>query len=217
MGNHRSSGRAGAINARTDAKSFTTNKRARGAGPLEASWSADELAPACRTSPSRILDIWIFTFPLGDGVQSSKKIPWEDASSWILFKEQSVMWVKTGCVLSVWRKWCYPRHNIWWLYSQKQMMWWPTYHMYIYIYIYISICIFIWAGVWPIMIFLCEIQGRIIRWQILKGCMVTCDDISYHIEAETKWPPFRRRHFQVHFHEWKLLNFKCTFNELCSL
>ena len=23
------------------------------------------------------------------------------------------------------------------------------------------------------------------------------------IEAETKWPPFRRRHFQAHFLEWK--------------
>ena len=27
-----------------------------------------------------------------------------------------------------------------------------------------------------------------------------------HIEAETKWTPFRRRHFQVHFLEWKCLN-----------
>ena len=25
-------------------------------------------------------------------------------------------------------------------------------------------------------------------------------------EAETKWTPFRRRHFQVHFVEWKCLN-----------
>ena len=24
-----------------------------------------------------------------------------------------------------------------------------------------------------------------------------------HIEAETKWPPFRRRHFQTHLLEWK--------------
>ena len=28
-----------------------------------------------------------------------------------------------------------------------------------------------------------------------------------HIEAETKWTPFRRRHFQVHFLEWKCMNF----------
>ena len=27
----------------------------------------------------------------------------------------------------------------------------------------------------------------------------------YHIGAETKWTPFRRRHFQVHFQEWKCL------------
>ena len=28
-----------------------------------------------------------------------------------------------------------------------------------------------------------------------------------HIEAETKWPPFPRRHFQTHFLEWKCSNF----------
>ena len=28
---------------------------------------------------------------------------------------------------------------------------------------------------------------------------------SYHIEAETKWPPFRRRHFQIHFSWMKML------------
>ena len=27
-----------------------------------------------------------------------------------------------------------------------------------------------------------------------------------HIEAETKWTPFRRRYFQVHFLEWKCFN-----------
>ena len=29
----------------------------------------------------------------------------------------------------------------------------------------------------------------------------------WHIEAETILPPFRRRHFQMHFHEWKCMNF----------
>ena len=29
-----------------------------------------------------------------------------------------------------------------------------------------------------------------------------------HIEAETKWTPFRRRHFQMHFLEWKCMNFE---------
>ena len=28
----------------------------------------------------------------------------------------------------------------------------------------------------------------------------------YHIEAETKWPPFSRRHFEMHFREWKCMN-----------
>ena len=29
----------------------------------------------------------------------------------------------------------------------------------------------------------------------------------HHTEAETKWPTFRRRHFQKHFLEWKYINF----------
>ena len=28
----------------------------------------------------------------------------------------------------------------------------------------------------------------------------------YHIEAETKWPTFSRRHFQMHFLVWKFIN-----------
>ena len=28
-----------------------------------------------------------------------------------------------------------------------------------------------------------------------------------HIEAETKWTQFRRRQFQMHFLEWKCMNF----------
>ena len=36
-------------------------------------------------------------------------------------------------------------------------------------------------------------------------------------EAETKLTPFRRRHFQVHLLERKLLNFKWNFTEICSL
>ena len=37
-----------------------------------------------------------------------------------------------------------------------------------------------------------------------------------HIEAETKWTPFRRRHFQMHFLEWKYVNFDYDFTEVCS-
>ena len=35
-----------------------------------------------------------------------------------------------------------------------------------------------------------------------------CDDADEHIEAETKWPQIRRRHFRMHFHESKLLSFE---------
>ena len=35
-----------------------------------------------------------------------------------------------------------------------------------------------------------------------------------HIKAETKWPPFRRRH--LHFLERKLLHFNAHFAEICS-
>ena len=36
-----------------------------------------------------------------------------------------------------------------------------------------------------------------------KASMSWCSNIIQHIEAETKWPPFRRRYFQTHFREWK--------------
>ena len=46
---------------------------------------------------------------------------------------------------------------------------------------------------------------------IISGLMhqsqVTHVCLSWHIEAETKWPPFSRRHFQIHFREWKCINF----------
>ena len=32
-------------------------------------------------------------------------------------------------------------------------------------------------------------------------------DLTQHIEGETKWPPFRRWHFQMCFLEWKYMNF----------
>ena len=44
-----------------------------------------------------------------------------------------------------------------------------------------------------------------------------CWQISSHCEAETKWPPFHRRYFQMHFLEWKILNFKRNVTEICSL
>ena len=32
----------------------------------------------------------------------------------------------------------------------------------------------------------------------------------------TRWPPFRRRYFQMHFREWKVLYFDLNFTEVCS-
>ena len=40
--------------------------------------------------------------------------------------------------------------------------------------------------------------------------------MAYHIEAETKWPPFFRRHFQIYFLEWKCRNFNGDFTGVCS-
>ena len=40
--------------------------------------------------------------------------------------------------------------------------------------------------------------------------------IYQHIEAETKWPPFSRRHVQRHFLEWKCVNCDLVFTEVCS-
>ena len=36
-----------------------------------------------------------------------------------------------------------------------------------------------------------------------------------HIEAKTKWTPFFRQHFQMHFLERKCMNFNWNFTEVC--
>ena len=35
-----------------------------------------------------------------------------------------------------------------------------------------------------------------------------------HIEAETKWLPFSSQHFQMHFLQWKCINFYSGFTEI---
>ena len=37
-----------------------------------------------------------------------------------------------------------------------------------------------------------------------------------NIEAETKWPPFYRRHIQMLFLEWEYMEFDYNFNNICS-
>ena len=57
------------------------------------------------------------------------------------------------------------------------------------------------------------LQGLKMCWGIrchfrLYICMIARHETeSWHIKAETKWPPFSRRHFQIHFIEWKCMNF----------
>ena len=60
--------------------------------------------------------------------------------------------------------------------------------------------------IWHIMVFLGE---RMIQmgWSWI---WLVC------IEAESKWPPFHRQHFQIHFLEWKLLYFNSNFSEISS-
>ena len=48
---------------------------------------------------------------------------------------------------------------------------------------------------------------------IFKWVAVTC---LQHIEAETKWPPFSRRYFQMHFLEWKYMISDFYITEVCS-
>ena len=40
--------------------------------------------------------------------------------------------------------------------------------------------------------------------------------VSYHIEVETKWPPFLKRHFQMHLPEWRCMDFIQNFTETYS-
>ena len=51
----------------------------------------------------------------------------------------------------------------------------------------------------PVRLFLCWHVEAWIKWHYI--CIVK------HMEAETKWPLFSRRHFQIYFHEWKCMNF----------
>ena len=61
-----------------------------------------------------------------------------------------------------------------------------------------------------------SVQSNSLSQWMAKKCFIdpipraesTCVEYRWteRIEAETKWPPFRRRHFQMHFPEWKRLN-----------
>ena len=59
-----------------------------------------------------------------------------------------------------------------------------------------------------------------IQWFIYKFYVNTNTDYlrysDLHEAPWTKWLPFLRRSFQMHFHEWKVLYFDQNFNEVCS-
>ena len=56
------------------------------------------------------------------------------------------------------------------------------------------------------------------KWPVTRK-MFPFDDVimDYQdIEAETKWPPFRRRPFQKHFLDWKCMNLESNIPDVCS-
>ena len=55
------------------------------------------------------------------------------------------------------------------------------------------------------------------RTRFTDGCMYLQASISYHIEAETKWPTFSRWHFQMHFLVWKCINLEVRINNIPAL
>ena len=59
---------------------------------------------------------------------------------------------------------------------------------------------------------------RLKFWLCAKFCTCLLGwKIYWHIETETKWTPFRRRHFEVHFFVWKCLNSDWNFIEVLFL
>ena len=45
---------------------------------------------------------------------------------------------------------------------------------------------------------------------------IVCEMAATLSKTETKWPPCLRRHFQMHFPEWKRLNLAKELTEICS-
>ena len=58
-------------------------------------------------------------------------------------------------------------------------------------------------------------ESKVIPFQNIKHG-ICVDFFNQHFEAETKLPPYHRRHFQVHFLEWKCMNFSKDLTEVCS-
>ena len=54
------------------------------------------------------------------------------------------------------------------------------------------------------------------KYLVLDGVWFIINFVIWHIEAETKWPIFRKWHIQVHFREWKYRSYDQYFTELRS-
>ena len=53
-------------------------------------------------------------------------------------------------------------------------------------------------------------------WIVMEKLLVKWSPVLWLIFPWRKWPPFRRRHFQIHFLEWKVWYFDSNFTEVCS-
>ena len=111
--------------------------------------------------------------------------------------------------------------NIWLFQEQLQQLKMGTVQL---AYAWLAFCVLILTNKisWPLYLFL----SIYIYWNLLIICSIltswfntyngTVTSTVWHIEAKTKWTPFGRRHFEVHFLEWKCLNSNWNFIEVCS-
>ena len=93
--------------------------------------------------------------------------------------------------------------------AKNSSIWWR--HRYITSYV---IRYFTWS---PMMIITCARKWHF-RFPSLGYIPIDirCWSWIKHIKAVTKWPTFRRRHNQMHFLEWKYVNFDYYLTEMCS-
>ena len=58
-----------------------------------------------------------------------------------------------------------------------------------------------------------NMDGIVLNFTVQYSCDIPLERL-FNTEAETKWTPFTRRHFQMHFLEWKYVNFNWDFTEV---
>ena len=55
------------------------------------------------------------------------------------------------------------------------------------------------------------IFGTVSSWNLVAECL---REKHWLISPRTKWPPYHRRNFQLHFPEWKCMNFGYDFTNI---